>query len=98
MGRGMKLYEPYSRYSSGHLVDKLVVSLVDNTDPKRSRMRQCGEAKRLKRQHGQKLNQPHNPKVGGSNPSPAIGAASKRPFFIALEEFITPPNLWWAAH
>src|SRR5439155_3665778 len=41
---------------------------------------------------------PHNPKVGGSNPSPAIGAASKRPFFIALEEFITPPNLWWAAH
>ena len=25
----------------------------------------------------------HNPKVEGSNPSPAIGAANKRPFFIA---------------
>jgi hypothetical protein len=26
------------------------------------------------------------------------GAAGKLPFFIALEESITPPDLWWAAH
>jgi hypothetical protein len=27
-----------------------------------------------------------------------LRAANKRTFFIALEEFITPPHPWWAAH
>jgi len=52
----------------------------------------------LNTQEPAKLTEFHNPKVGGSNPSPAIGAACKRPFFIALEELITPPDPWWTAH
>jgi len=38
----------------------------------------------LKRKDWPSLDCAHNPKVGGSNPSPAIRAAKKRPFFIVL--------------
>ena len=52
----------------------------------------------MKQKDRPSLDWAHNPKVGGSNPSPAIRATEKWPFFIALEEFITPPFPWWAAH
>src|SRR5437016_2097081 len=96
MGRGMKLYEPYSRYSSGQLVAKSVVSLVDNTVQKPTKNSKSGEAKRLKGQHGRNQSRPHNPKVGGSNPSPAIRkATSKWPFLLPLRfiPFFTPNRI-----
>ena len=39
---------------------------------KPAKMAQNALRKRLKRQHGQNFKSTHNPKVGGSNPSPAI--------------------------
>ncbi len=57
--------------SGGHLVANLVAILVDNTIQRPNKIGNEQQLKRLKRQHGQLLNRPHNPKVGGSNPSPA---------------------------
>ena len=54
------------------LVSKLVSGLVSGKCQKRDKIRYYQQRKRLKKQHEQKLNCPHNPKVGGSNPSPAI--------------------------
>jgi len=64
-------------------VAKLVASLVDNSGQTPGKTEDQEERKRLKKQHEQISKCPHNPKVEGSNPSPAIGAANKRPFFIA---------------
>ena len=45
---------------------------VDNTIQTTDKIGNEQQLKQLKRQHGHLLNRPHNPKVGGSNPSPAI--------------------------
>ncbi len=54
------------------LVDKVVANLVDNKLQPRDKTDYQQLDKRLKEQHGKQLSRPHNPKVGGSNPSPAI--------------------------
>ena len=60
---------------------KLVASFVANKCQKSGKNRQSALTNWLKRQHGQILDRPHNPKVGGSNPSPAIKAADLAAFF-----------------
>jgi len=71
-------------------VAKLVASLVDNSGQTPGKTEDQEERKRLKKQHEQISKCPHNPKVGGSNPSPAISsrklkAIARWPFLLVLQ-------------
>jgi hypothetical protein len=67
-----KDYVDTEQKSGGQFVVNLVANWVVNMDQESDKKSHSALSKWLKRQHGEIKDRPYNPKVGGSNPSPAI--------------------------